>query len=63
MRPVSPANVEELGTEMLFWDPIEENNWNWIEEIDLRPLELFSWLTVVEPGLGYWGQPQSMGRC
>jgi hypothetical protein len=63
MRPVSPANVDELGTEMLLWDPIEENNWNWIEEIDLRPLELFSWLTVVEPGLGYWGQPHSMGRC
>ena len=63
MRPVFPANVEELGMEMLFWDPIEENNWNWVQENDLSPLEEDSWLTVVEPGLGYWGQPQSMGRC
>ena len=60
----SPTDVVELSTVMLFWDPIEENNWNHSGASHVTPLQDETFLTEVDPGQGYErGQPYRLGHC
>ena len=49
----SPTNVVDLSTVMLFWNPIEENNWNHSGASHVAPLQDATFLTAVEQGQGY----------